>query len=849
MCKPLKTISFFVSPLYIRESSKAFKFKSRELRLRDFQYEIYERLTDPDRLEIIRVHAPTGSGKTLSLLIPLLVNLENGWAYSGSIGIYPSRELAEDQMVTLYNLLIELGTEPGDVDELFSEAGPFPELSGLPEEEKKKISEPIKMLVLETADGKRIPILLLLITSGTLHGLRKALEKLLEATKGNPSGGNHVSHRDLLHRIATWSDGRAYIIVFTVPEYPYLMSTGTYRSFDEAGVQLEAMLRELRRLLKALESSSEEQQVEWLRRVVTNIDRRRLYKSYYVGRELLGELGEIFLHIFRAVAFFDEFHLYSGFSLASFISLLYIYMCERGVGKIIISSATPDKPIRVKQRDKDLFGLIESLAKVLGYEVYSVTAEASSNPGNGWMQIRKRTEVRVVPVVLMTSVTGAPAYGVLQRCLPDVLSTRGWVEEYKRIGRSMILVDRVASVFEVADKVKELTGEEPLRVCSIKKLFQEAPEDRKTSLKEAKLIVGNMGVAFGIDIKGMDLGIVVAKDHLSAIQKIGRIGRGQDTGTALVYLPIPAYKYHDAMEVLEKVSSREISYVSTSGDLDFIQVLRRLYPSVSPDILVRSSVGVFKAVFPMWVYTFATIIRLRSEMREELYVARSIEGVRYLRWFVQALRVLGDFFEIDRLERRLRLFAKKRLNLTPLALYNLYSYRSVAGVVVKWKKLGGDTVEEVVDLVTAGRNIPLTYFDGEFWVDQGYRPYTYSQLIIAIDKHYADKARKILEELDMHVVKFGYFIEMLESVAPKIIRIGSVATLHQSKPGVGFSRIVGLAHLLENRSISELPVLVLHAKNDRAGRFIEHLSAVESAIQICIIDRDQPKLLGGVYLL
>ena len=232
-----------------------------------------------------------------------------------------------------------------------------------------------------------------------------------------------------------------------------------------------------------------------------------------------------------------------------------------------------------------------------------------------------------------------------------------------------------------------------------------------------------------------------------------------------------------------------------------------------------------------------------------MHVARSVEGVRYLRWFIQALRVLDDFFEINRLERRLRLFTKKRLNLTPLALYNLYSYRSVAGVIVKWKKPGGDIVEEVVNLVTAGRNIPLTYSNGEFWVDQGYRPYTYSQLIIAIDKHYADKARKILEELDMHVVKFGYFVEMLESVAPKIMGFGGIVALRQSRPGADFKRVAGLTHLLENRGVSELPVLVIHAKNDRVERFIEYLSAVESAIHICIIDRDQPRLLGGVYLL
>jgi len=39
-------------------------------------------------------------------------------------------------------------------------------------------------------------------------------------------------------------------------------------------------------------------------------------------------------------------------------------------------------------------------------------------------------------------------------------------------------------------------------------------------LRQARIVVGNMAIAFGIDIEGMDLGVIVAKDYPSALQKL-----------------------------------------------------------------------------------------------------------------------------------------------------------------------------------------------------------------------------------------------------------------------------------------------------------------------------------------
>ena len=826
MCTPLKPVSFFVSPLYVRESGKVFKLKAGELRLRSFQHEIYERLANPDVPEVIRVSAPTGSGKTLALLIPFLVNIEHGWAYDGSVGIYPSRELAEDQMATLYNLLVEMGAEPADVGEL------MPELRGLPADARRELDSFMRLLAVEV-DGKGpYPVLLLLVTSETLHRLGEIAGK---------AGFKPEARRKLLLRVASGS-GDVFRVVFTVPEYPYLVSSGVYQEFEEAGRQLEAMLRELARFLKALERGGEEL-AKWFRELAGGIDRERMQRRYRVSRGFLRALARVFT-LFRVPVFFDEFHLYSGFSLSSFISLLYIYMLERGVGKIVVSSATPEKLVKLRGKRKRLSELVEELARALGYEVHDVTAEVSHTATSGWVQVRKRTEVKVVPVVLRTDIVGAPAYGVLQRCLQGILKPCGWLEDYRVRQRSMILVDRVAAVFQAADAVERLTGEKPLRVCSVKKLFQDG--DGKIPLKEAKLVVGNMAVAFGVDVKGMDLGVVVAKDCPTAVQKVGRIGRGEGSGHATVYLLIPMYKFQAVLGLLERIAGTEIQYMSAGGDIDFLRLMRLLYPSGPPDILAGSTAGIFKTVLPMWVYTLATIMRLRTEARAELHEARSLEDVRYLHQFALALRALSNFYEAGRLERRLRQFIRRRLHLTPLALYNLYSYRNIAGVTVKRRKPSGEVVEEVVDLVTAGRNIPLTYADGEFWVDPARvdparPPYTYTHLTIRVDENRAHEAEQALKNLDGHIVTLGHLIDLIEGEAKEKPQLASHAELTQQTQ----RRIAGLARLRDNKTITQLPALIIHAKNSNREKLVNHLTATDTAIQI----RAKNKTLGCIYLL
>jgi len=152
-------ISFYVSPLFIKLSKEEIALKEGfKIRLRDFQYELLKRFYNREEREVIIVKAPTGSGKTLSLLIPLIANIKSSnWMYHGSVGIYPSRELARDQFISIYNLLLKIGAEPVDIRDFYSE------LKSIMEEERGLLNEYIRIVKIYLGSDEPVYITLLLI--------------------------------------------------------------------------------------------------------------------------------------------------------------------------------------------------------------------------------------------------------------------------------------------------------------------------------------------------------------------------------------------------------------------------------------------------------------------------------------------------------------------------------------------------------------------------------------------------------------------------------------------------------------------------------------------------------------
>jgi len=818
----LEPISFFLSPLFIKTTEKSYKLGNGEpIKLRDFQHDLLNVFLDTNTYNVVILSAPTGAGKTLTLLTPLFANLEGKWFYHGSVGIYPSRELARDQMDSISNMLTELGAILTDTSKHLGE-------------QQRETIDYLRVFEFELEDYGRIPIVLALITSESLRDLRKAF--------------GLQTNKEVLEHLQRSITGNAFRIIFTVPEYPYLLGTSTYRDFHKAGVWLYAVLEELVKLLSVLDKDNlgsariNHSIRKWFQDLEDSIGRKRVFEEYYVTRKFVNELSDLFL-LFRAPVFFDEFHLYAGLSLAAFISLLYIYLLQKGIRKIVIASATPEKTVLVKGKKKDFLELVRLLSQKMGYKLVRLEATISVTPKSGFEQIRKKTMIKVIPVILRgRHVAGAPAYGVIQRHVPEILEKTDWLERYREKNKAMIIVDRVASVLEVREAVEKITGETPLTICSVRKLFQETTERDYKGLKSAKLIVGNLAIAFGVDIKGMDLGVVVAKDYLSALQKIGRFGRGSGNGIAEIYLPIPLSKYKKIEDKLQSLQGREIPYIhdkTRQGGTDFISLLKLLYPKFSPDILIRKRIGVLKAIIPSWVYTFSRIIGERDTIREKLHMAKKIENIPILSSFAMFLNELENFLEIKDMKRRIRSYLRNRVLLTPKGIHGLYSFRNIVSVTVR-RDTGDRVMEEQADLTTVGRNISLKVVHGEFIVDERKRPYEYTVLWIGMNEKSRDYVVEVLKLLNRNVVNIRFLLELLGD--------------HELYLFQGTRKLCRLNILLENEELAEAPIYVMYPMSEKTNQIIKYLGAVESLIPIYTYNYyggsyTMEELLGGIFTL
>jgi len=833
-----KHISFSISPVFIKESDKVVTLGYRKIRLREFQYRLYKRLKYVGKKELIILSAPTGAGKTLSLLIPLFINIEKGLPYyHGVIGIYPSKELAKDQMISVANLLDELvgpNSRIDDIADIFSKLVSDSELrkklSNLSsDKEVSKLCEYLKCWIIKI-NSISYPIILILLTSESLNMLRDAL-----FNAGLVKRNRNI---DVIKFLSEAVVANGYRIIFTVPEYPYLLAQDIYKDFHSAGVWLHAATKPLVDLLRILSldnvTEGKSKLRLWFKNLINDIGRHHIFRTFFTTREEVSEFRRTYL-LLKAPIFFDEFHLYSGFSLASFIALLFIYLKENV--KIVISSATPKKVIAVKGGKKDLFELVEELCRVFGYDVEKVSEVGYAESKNGYVQIRKKTLVKVISVT--SRLSGPKAFGYIQRGVPSIVSSDEWKNDFRSLGKAMIILDRIASVIETGFKLYEELKIRPVAVTSVKVLLPEpllSPKD--INLREARLIVGNMSIAFGLDIKDMRLGLIVAKDPLSAIQKIGRIGRGKGDDLSIVYIPLPDFAYAKLSNLIKK----ELTYN------EFIRLLGRIYPKEPIEILVRWRIGIAKVLVPTWVYVIANIIAERDTIREWL-MKEDVRGARHLREYIGLVEVLRSFIGHKDLPKAVAKYLKYYVNLPPIAMYSLYSFRASARAPVKLIKEGKELTEEL-DFVSAGRNFTLTIEEGKIYLnnrDLG-RGYAYTNLWLGVLGK-TDLVKDAIKRLKWKVCLLSLLGDVLNLQAVPI-------NLYQGMSYKGPRTVCTLKHLIENAEwLHNIPILILPGLTKRGEMkdLIEYLSATSSVIPIYTVKirhrEYADELLGALYVL
>ncbi|WP_338602942.1 DEAD/DEAH box helicase [Sulfolobus tengchongensis] len=280
----ITTHKYIIPPVYIESG----EISLNGIRLRRFQEELYYELKNHDK---ICLKAPTGSGKTFTIFTLLF----HAWKLRRPIiGLYPSRELVKDQSKSVVETLKKMGlTEVKDA--CTSSEGKSHDACTV---FKGKLELTKNGKVIDVVEGE---IDVVTLTSETSNDVFQFLD-------------NYQPFQDGVTR---------YLILLTVPEYPYMYIThlGVMKSF---GTIIEAVVKGNPEAIKGKKTEA-------------------------------SMIFNKFALLFNGYYFIDEFHLYTGLSRSS-LKLLVKMIDDYNVNrkpKYVFSSATPvnvecEKTIEVK---------------------------------------------------------------------------------------------------------------------------------------------------------------------------------------------------------------------------------------------------------------------------------------------------------------------------------------------------------------------------------------------------------------------------------------------------------------------------------------------------------------------
>lgn len=455
---------------------------SDTLTLNQFQAEVYELV---NRGEDVVLTAPTGSGKTLTLLL----NTEKGVTIPGNhklrgfIALYPNNTLLLNQMCTVEEILVEhLGAEIIDAKD--SDQGKLCRAGRIIGE------SPLIVYKVDTSRagnawaGSRYVILLALsgryITSPNGEPKREVIEHLVEG---------------IYNKYARKED--TYLIVFATPDTYMLVSTGAYRDFNKVG-------KTLHNILVALAEGKTLEEVDDI-----------LRETQVMVREEVGSIATA-QRLFQLPLFIDEFHLYGPYEVDSLIAILKLYKeYIGGENPIVFSSATPAEDI------------LEEIKPHVQLNPVSVRANLAGG-GDGF-PVRGDTEFILLPVE--DAGRGYTAYFRASDRVPSIVENDLLAMlRTLRAGKALIILDRLWMVSVLARSLSS----RGLKVDCIASII---PQEDCTP--GSNIIVGSEATTQGVNLGRVVLGVTAGTSSEDVVQRIGRIGRrGVDSK---VYLVLPAY--------------------------------------------------------------------------------------------------------------------------------------------------------------------------------------------------------------------------------------------------------------------------------------------------------------------
>jgi len=640
------------------------KTTDSRIRLRRFQEDlVWSFCSDAGRF--VGLEAPTGAGKTFTLLAPLIANVLCGKSYQGAVGVYPTKPLVNDQFLSVRSVFDRLGERL----EVIRGA------DGL----EIAVKYRPKLVVVHGQTGREISY-----TVGLVRLTKEALDRLTEEflRKADESSEQQQEQKvgrlrllDVIRRTLIDAD---YLIVIAVPEYPYMMLSSTYRSVPDVYKVLDLALDGgfVYRIAKRIAAASNREELD-----EAVLDAKSILAEVFEFKSHERERLNIYSALFSEVLFLDEFHTWTTYERPTVIALVLLHYFESLKSarpenyRVVFSSATPQN---------DMYELIKSLGlgevKVIRAEVDPACSDSDSD------RVKSRTIVEFVPVPTKPP-AGYVAWFKVEDFIPEI------VEMYKDVllssGRAIVFARRNAVVEEAAELFSKLTGKTPAVVTGVRTRFpgKELLEERKDNGE--LYVFGNYSIELGVDLRSIRFGLSYGVSVGEVVQRFGRIGRG-DAGEAFVVIPVP-HGYSVAITKRIEKTGGEVDYATFVGILGDIMPERLGVEALGTKFVMSHKIGKLRLYAPLAGYIMTQIYMW--EYHEMLQ--------RLCKVFVDIVEKLG----ITEIFGWLRKVSKTPGVLIPLASFRI-SYTVPYARVVAEKT---ESIEDFASLSTLLGNYDVEY--------------------------------------------------------------------------------------------------------------------------------------------
>lgn len=561
--------------------------------------------------------APTGSGKTFTLLAPLVSNVLYRTRYDGALGIYPTKPLTVDQLESLKSTLGKLGEVKLNEHGVTIYDLEFEVVSG-----NEKIGH----------YNNRVGLVLL---------TRDNIERL----RGSLAMESGQSVLDAIRKVLLTEDVD-YLITLTVPEYPYLMFSHMYRSRHDLAKILDLAASGglvYRVASKMLSSMNDEDRLKkYNEKIVKSI------KALAGGRVVERELADLSSALLPPVLFFDEFHTWGFYELPTAIALVLLHRLvsltstRREMYRVVFSSATPNQYVA------------DTLRKIAGESsVEVVEAKPVDCGGSSVAKVRGKTIVELDPI--MTRMHGVLAWVELDNYLPDVVGNKA--DEILKHKRAIVFGRRVWSVEDSAKAFLSKTKITPAVITGITPPQQFRGKEELVDKKASGelYVFGNYAVELGVDLQDIRYSIVVASNLGELVQRMGRSGRGGVDSKVVILVPNSYVGV--IIEKLGKKSS--VQYSELVEAFSWVMPDEHIVKKLGNKVVMMYRIGRLRVFLPLATYVLVSFLRYRD---------KPLDLGPVLREFVNIMQLAG-------VDNKFLSWLSMRVSKNPEVLVELASFR------------------------------------------------------------------------------------------------------------------------------------------------------------------------------